>query len=47
MELNEQSVKEYAKKGFHQTKEVRELAAKVKALERSLSSSLRDYGQVR
>ena len=32
--LNEQSVKEYAKQGFRQSKEIKELSAKVKSLER-------------
>jgi len=41
--LNEQSVKEYAKQGFRQSKEIKELAAKVKSLERSLSTSVRDF----
>ena len=31
--LNEQSVKEYAKQGFRQSKEIKELSAKVKGLE--------------
>jgi len=44
VELHEQSVKEYAKQGFRQSKEIKELGAKVKALERSLSSSVRDFG---
>ena len=38
--LNEQSVKEYAKQGFRQSKEIKELSAKVKHLERSLAQSL-------
>ena len=45
VELHEQSVKEYAKKGFRQTKEIKELGHKIKGLERSLSSSIRDLGQ--
>ena len=44
VELHEQSVKEYAKKGFRQTKEIKELGSKVKTLERSLSTSIRDFG---
>lgn len=37
VELHEQSVKEYAKKGFRQTKEIKELGHKVRRLERSPS----------
>eukprot|EP00908_Phaeocystis_cordata_P013952 Transcript_25065.p1 GENE.Transcript_25065~~Transcript_25065.p1 ORF type:complete len:481 (+),score=298.65 Transcript_25065:97-1539(+) len=44
VQLHEQSVKEYAKKGFRQTKEIKELGSKVKTLERSLSTSIRDFG---
>ncbi|KAL3931340.1 MAG: hypothetical protein SGPRY_001167 [Prymnesium sp.] len=43
VQLNEQSVKEYAKQGFRQSKEIKELSAKVKSLERSLSASVRDF----
>ena len=42
--LHEQSVKEYAKQGYRQSKEIKDLGAKVKSLERSLSSSVRDFG---
>ena len=41
--LNEQSVKEYAKQGFRQSKEIKELSAKVKGLERSLSQSVHQF----
>jgi len=41
--LNEQSVKEYAKQGFRQSKEIKELSAKVKSLERTLSHSVASY----
>ena len=41
--LNEQSVKEYAKQGFRQSKEIKELSAKVKSLERSLSHSVASF----
>ena len=47
MQLNEQSVKEYAKQGFRQSKEIKELAAKVKSLERSLSSSVHSFERER
>ena len=43
VQLNEQSVKEYAKQGFRQSKEIKELQTKVKSLERSLSASVRDF----
>ena len=38
--LNEQAVKEYAKQGFRQSKEIKDLTAKVKGLERSLAHSI-------
>jgi len=41
--LNEQAVKEYAKQGFRQSKEIKELSAKVKSLERSLSQSVHQF----
>jgi len=41
--LNEQAVKEYAKQGFRQSKEIKELSAKVKGLERSLSQSVHQF----
>ena len=43
--LNEQSVKEYAKQGFRQSKEIKELSAKVKSLERTLSLSVATFEQ--
>ena len=41
--LNEQSVKEYAKQGFRQSKEIKELSARVKSLERTLSQSVQNF----
>mmetsp|Transcript_33961 Transcript_33961/g.56167 ORF Transcript_33961/g.56167 Transcript_33961/m.56167 type:complete len:461 (-) Transcript_33961:310-1692(-) len=43
VQLNEQSVKEYAKQGFRQSKEIKDLSAKVKSLERYVSSSTREF----
>ena len=45
--LNEQSVKEYAKQGFRQSKEIKELSAKVKSLERTLSTSVQQFERER
>lgn len=45
--LNEQSVKEYAKQGFRQSKEIKELSAKTKALERTLSQSVQKHERER
>jgi hypothetical protein len=45
--LNEQSVKEYAKQGFRQSREIKELSAKVKSLERTLSQSVQMYEKER
>jgi len=45
--LNEQSVKEYAKQGFRQSKEIKELSAKVKSLERTLSHSVASFEKER
>jgi len=45
--LNEQSVKEYAKQGFRQSKEIKELSAKVKSLERSLSTNVASFEKER
>lgn len=47
VQLHEQSVKEYAKQGFRQSKEIKELAAKVKSLEKTLSASVRDFEKER
>ena len=41
--LNEQSVKEYAKQGFRQSREIKELGGKVKTLERSLGTTTREH----
>jgi len=41
--LNEQAVKEYAKQGFRQSKENKELTSKVKSLERTLSHSVHAF----
>jgi hypothetical protein len=43
VELNEDGLKEYAKQGFRQTREIKDLAAKVKSLERSLGQVVADY----
>jgi len=43
VQLNEQSVKEYAKQGFRQSKEIKELSSKVKSLERHVSSTTREF----
>jgi hypothetical protein len=43
VELNEDALKEYAKTGFRQTREIKDLAAKVKSLERSLGQVVKEY----
>jgi len=43
VELNEQQLKEYAKQGFRSTREIRDLTAKVKSLEKSLGQVVKDY----
>ena len=43
VQLNEQSVKEYAKQGFRQSREIKELGGKVKTLERSLGTTTREH----
>eukprot|EP00002_Diphylleia_rotans_P012008 TRINITY_DN2358_c0_g1_i11.p1 TRINITY_DN2358_c0_g1~~TRINITY_DN2358_c0_g1_i11.p1 ORF type:complete len:495 (-),score=95.47 TRINITY_DN2358_c0_g1_i11:242-1726(-) len=42
VELNEQSVKEYAKQGYRRAKEIKDLTNKVKNLERSLGQVVRE-----
>jgi len=43
VELNEDTLKEYAKQGFKATREIKDNAAKVKSLEKSLGQVVKDY----